>query len=96
VLGLSTAWRFVAADVAMRTWDEQTVAYHRRSGDTHCLDRVASALLARLAQAGTLDEAALGAAVESAASPEARDAAMTVANTLYELERIGLVQRLTS
>ena len=45
------AWRLADdADLQWRIWEEQTIIYHPPSGDTHCLNPLAAAVLRRIEQ----------------------------------------------
>jgi PqqD family protein of HPr-rel-A system len=86
------SWRLASEDLLTRSWDGQTVVYDCYAGDTHCLDRVASAVLAAVMQGGRSDDAALLDRARSLLpaddmlSPNLLDAA------LAELERLRLVR----
>jgi len=91
---VSLRWQFAADTVLLRAWEGQMVAYDRRTGDTHCLDVVSSALIARFLQSSITTE------------PELRDALTRdidagteadhlLSGALGELERLNLVRRIT-
>jgi PqqD family protein of HPr-rel-A system len=90
VLDAVVKWRAATEDVAVHGWDSQIVAYDRRSGDTHCLDHTASAVLTCLLDAGALTEDDLGERV--AAGDQAAGDALTA--VLAELQTLGLVRRI--
>jgi PqqD family protein of HPr-rel-A system len=84
--------RVASENLLTRSWDGQTVVYDRYAGDTHCLDRVASAVLLGVMQGNQADDAELLDRIqallpaESAVSPDMLTAA------LAELERLRLVR----
>lgn len=89
---MTVRWRSAAADVAVRAWDGQIVVYDRGSGDTHCLDTVASALYACLAEGGDRAEAELlGRLAHAYVAAAPADDALNGA--LSELEKLGLARR---
>lgn len=83
-------WRAAAEDLAVHGWDKQIVVYHRRSGDTHCLDRRASAVLGCLLEAGTMTHDHLRDRVAAGEPPvdDELDAILT------DLQTRGLVRRI--
>lgn len=84
-------WR-LAGEFRMHGWDGQIVAYDPRSGDTHCFDHVASAVLGRIAAAASTDaQLCDGLAPILGGTAEARADEIRLA--LEELERLRLVQR---
>jgi PqqD family protein of HPr-rel-A system len=93
VLELTGRWQFAAADVVVRAWEGQMVAYDRRSGDTHCLDMVASTLVSRFVQSRTSTEAELrDALVRDIDAGTETDTLLSGA--LRELEGLELVRRI--
>jgi PqqD family protein of HPr-rel-A system len=89
---LVVSWRVASEDLLTRSWDGQMVVYDCYSGDTHCLDRVASAVLSGVMQSNgsdegeQLDRVQTFLPAESAVSPDILIAA------LAELERLRLVR----
>jgi PqqD family protein of HPr-rel-A system len=90
VLGAVVKWRAATEDVAVHGWDSQIVAYDRRSGDTHCLDRTASAVLTCLLDSGALTEDDLGGRVAA----DDQSASDSLDAVLSELHTLGLVRRI--
>lgn len=91
------AWRFACEPFLSRVWDGQMVVYDPCSGDTHCVDRLASAILAQLVEQGPLSVAELcqrvrQARLQGADSPD--DDLLTTA--LGELEKLRLVRRIAA
>jgi len=78
----------------MRVWEGQMVVFDPYSGDTHCLDRLGTALMSRLADQGPATAERLRMHLRDfpdlAADLEAGDAPGSV---LEELEKLGLVER---
>ena len=75
----------------MHTWQDETVVYNDRSGDTHLLGESATALLTLL-RAGRASSAALGAALCSAfALTPGDELDADLAQLLEQLRRFGLV-----
>jgi PqqD family protein of HPr-rel-A system len=80
----------------MRIWEGQMVVYDPYSGDTHCMDRLATAVLSRLAECGTATakdlETHLRGLPDLAQDLETGD---VPAGVLEELEKLGLVHHVT-
>ena len=90
---MTERWQFAATDILLRGWEGQMVAYDRRSGDTHCLDVVSSALVACLMETtvGTRYELRDAVARDIDAGAEIDT---LLSGALRELERLDLVRRL--
>jgi len=71
-------------------WGEDCVLYHRRSGQTHFLNRSSATLLQRVLREPVDAEAASRALDEAKASPEVLDHLIGV---LLRFEELGLVER---
>jgi PqqD family protein of HPr-rel-A system len=88
-------WRLATDDLRRRAWDGQMVVYDPRSGDTHCLDHLAAAVLSHLFERRTATARSLREQLPhdppSAGEPRAED---VLTNLLAELEKLRLVRRL--
>ena len=90
---MTERWQFAAADVLLRAWEGQVVAYDRRSGDTHCFDVVSSALVARFAESTVSTRSELRDALERDIDTGAEIDTL-LSGALRELERLDLVRRI--
>jgi PqqD family protein of HPr-rel-A system len=85
-------WRSVPDPLLVREWDGQSVVYNRKSGDTHCLDRTAHAVISCLSGDRELDLAAICGAIVYSGGDRVQDRD-DVSDALDQLERLGLVRR---
>lgn len=60
------------APLLIRSWQGETVVFHRESGDTHLVDELTARVLRRL-DAGALDEAQLAACLDVEGGADFRD-----------------------
>lgn len=80
----------------MRQWDGQTVVYDQRSGDTHCLDRTASAVIACLSGERDLCASDIRDVLKSRGHDDDFQDRGGIEGILEELERLGLARHVSS
>ena len=86
-------WEAASGEFAVRTWEGQMVVYDPRSGDTHCLDELASAVLTTLRELGRGSLPDIGQRI-TAARPGSSQIAMELSAALTELAALQLIRRL--
>jgi PqqD family protein of HPr-rel-A system len=88
------AWQVASEDLKFRAWDDQTVVYDARSGDTHCMDRIASSILTHLLRhdSSSLHELSglFGVGTEQRMT---EDGEATLLAALGELERLRIIRQ---
>jgi PqqD family protein of HPr-rel-A system len=79
-----TLWRAASVGVHLRQWAGELVIFNEATGDTHCLDRSASAMFQRLRESPQ-DDAELKASADFAADP------LTIGETIEKLSALSLI-----
>lgn len=83
-------WRAAEGPFRRQIWGGELVVYDERSGDTHCLDRIATAVLMRLVDDGPNTPANLRDAVDGLLEAEGKDHGEAIINDA--LETLGTLQ----
>lgn len=89
-MAASEHWRLAGGGILLRQWDGQFVVYDRYSGETHCLSRLASRLVAHIATERSATTADLAGLVNAYGEPSRAEAEARVA--LGELERLHVLR----
>lgn len=90
-------WRALRQGCKIRIWDDQAVVYDGYSGNTHCLDRLATAILCRLGDRDRASAAELrGDLAGGFAALDGAEGEQTLLDVLEELRGLGLARRIES
>jgi PqqD family protein of HPr-rel-A system len=85
-------WHLAAENLRFRVWEGQAVVYDPFSGDTHCLDHLASNIVTHLSQHGS---SSLQELTRLLGPPPALNEVVdgTLFAALGELERLRIIRR---